>query len=57
MSTEDDQRDFVEVNNKKKKKRGFLKAILRFFGSNVGLFIILRQFIVTCFISISIGKL
>ena len=55
MSTEDDQRDFVEVKNKK--KRGFLKAILRFFGSNVGLFIILRQFIVTCFISISIGKL
>ena len=36
--------EFVEVVEKKKKGGGICKAILRFLGSNVGLFLVLREF-------------
>ena len=42
MPSHDDDVEFVEVE-KKKKGGGICKAILRFFGSNIGLFIALRE--------------
>ena len=42
--------DFVE--EKKKRKGGLCKVLLRFLGSNVGLFFALRKFLVNTFFSI-----
>ena len=46
MSTDDNDVEFVE--EKKKKGGGVCKAILRFFGSNIGLFIALRKILSNC---------
>ena len=42
---DDNEVEFVEVEQKKKKGGGICKAILRFFGSNIGLFLALRKMI------------
>ena len=42
MSSEDPTLDFVE--EKKTRKGGVCKVLLRFLGSNVGLFLALRKF-------------
>ena len=47
MSSSDNEVEFVEVQAEEKKKKGggICKAILRFFGSNIGLFLALRKII------------
>ena len=47
MSSEDPTLDFVE--EKKTRKGGVCKVLLRFLGSNVGLFLALRKFPVKFF--------
>ena len=55
MSSEDPTLDFVE--EKKTRKGGVCKVLLRFLGSNVGLFLALRKFPVKFFSLVSDYKM